>query len=105
MSNDKNKHDKNKHNKNKHSKSDKNRIEIGPVDFFYDTKYTATTVNTIKKIYDDIKYNCICNKCTYNVVDTQIVVQDNFYPIFVIQRKNYCSSCWIKKVTLNSTHT
>lgn len=92
----------NKNNKSK-THDTNNKRKIGPIDLFYDTMYTANTVNKITKIHDDIRYRCICHNCKCSTVDTQIVVQDTYHPTFVVQRKNYCSQCWIMKVSTNST--
>ena len=54
----------------------------------------------LKYVY--LKYEYICHDCKYNHVETKIVVQDTHHPTFAIQRKYYCSECWLKNVQLNS---
>lgn len=87
------------------SKADKNgkknkddKIKIPPVDCFFDTGYTANTVDKIQKLHKQIWFKCICNCCTCYTVDTKIAIQDTYNPTFVIQRKKFCSYCWLKKI-------
>lgn len=87
------------------SKEDKNgkknkddKIKIPHVDCFFDTGYTANTVDKIHKLHKKVWFKCICNCCTCYTVDTKIAIQDTYNPTFVIQRKNFCSHCWLNKI-------
>ena len=82
--------------KDKKNKDDK--VKVPPIDCFFDTGYTANTVNKIHKIHKKIWFKCVCNCCTCYTVETRIVVQDTYNPTFSIQRKNFCTHCWLKKI-------
>lgn len=73
-----------------------------PINFFYDTKYTSNISDGIHKIYNELKCTFYCHKCTCYSVDMNISVRDTIRPTFVIQRKQYCSHCWIKKINVRT---
>jgi len=93
----------------KNDKSDKNKTHsksskittCEPIDCFFSTKYTASNVNKMLEIYNEMKDMMICRLCNVNCVDTKLECKDTYSPTFVIVRKNYCLSCWLQKVTLH----
>jgi len=84
-------------------KSDKqpNLTRPEPVDYFFSTKYTASTVNKMLEIYNEVKDKITCRLCNVTCVDTKLEVKETYSPTFVILRKNYCFSCWLQKVKLH----
>jgi|AntAceMinimDraft_18_1070375.scaffolds.fasta_scaffold781764_1 hypothetical protein len=75
-------------------------MECEPLDCFFVTSYTASTVNKILEIYHKVKDKMICHACNANCVDTKLDVKDTYSPTFVILRKRYCLSCWLQKMKL-----
>jgi hypothetical protein len=67
---------------------------------YYETSYTARTVNGIKELYETLHF--ACNKCKTGRADSKMDVQDTHYPTFVITRKNICMECWLKRMNKNS---
>lgn len=76
------------------------KYKVPPVDYFFDTVYTANTTDKINKIHKEVWFKCICHHCTCYTVETKIVVRDIYNPTFVIQRKQLCSHCWTKKMNM-----
>jgi len=74
------------------------KVEIEPVDFFYETSYQENTVTKIKEIYNDVMKRIPCNNCKIESVETTMKVKDIIHPTFVITRKQYCISCWLQKI-------
>ena len=73
----------------------KQKIEkIPPIDFFYETSYTSNTANGIKELYDTIIF--ACKSCKVRGVDTKMEILETRLPTFVLYRKNYCITCWLK---------
>lgn len=77
------------------------RSEEMCIDAYYETKYTANTVKNILELKNNTTF--ICKKCCIEPVDSNISIQDMYYPTFVVTRKKYCLSCWLSYVTLNKT--
>lgn len=77
----------------KYIKKEDKKVE--PVDFFYETKYTAHTATNIKKLYESVSF--ICLDCKLNKVETKMDVY-NQEPTFIILRKHFCLQCWLKHV-------
>lgn len=66
------------------------------VDFFMETVYTANTASGIAELHKTTKFKCAeCKAC---VVETKMEVLDPIVPTFVLYRKKYCVSCWLKLV-------
>jgi hypothetical protein len=84
----------------------KNIFKVAPnaTNSFYNTNITATTVSQINRLYDTAKFMSICRGCNYHNVDTKKITQNTNTntnpPVFIIQRKRYCSVCWDKKQTV-----
>lgn len=72
-----------------------NKKRVDPIDYFYETKYTANTCTKITTLYNTLMIPC--NECT-SPVDMKMIVKDTYNPTFVILRKSYCISCWCKKM-------
>ena len=66
---------------------------------YYETSYTARTVDGIKELYETL--NFACNECKIRRTDSKMEVQDTYYPTFVIMRKKICMECWLKMVSKN----
>lgn len=43
-----------------------------PVDYFFSTQYTASTVNKMLEIYNEVKDMMLCRFCNTNCVDTKL---------------------------------
>ena len=66
------------------------------VDFFIETTFTSNTASGIAELHKTTKFNCImCKACK---VETKMAVLDHIVPTFVLHRKKYCVSCWLKLV-------
>ena len=77
----------------KYKKKEDNKIRS--VDFFYETEYTAHTVNNIKTLYDNVSFTC--RDCKLNNVETKMDIY-NHKPTFIILRKQFCLNCWLKRI-------
>jgi len=66
------------------------------IDYYYQTSYTSNTVNGIKKLYKTLDF--ACKDCKVKRVDSIMEIQDSKEPTFVISRKNFCQSCWLKRI-------
>jgi len=66
------------------------------VDFFIETPYTSNTASGIKELCDATRF--ICTLCKNNNVDTKMAILDTTLPTFVLLRKHYCLSCWLKLI-------
>ena len=64
---------------------------------YYESSYTARTVNGIKELYETL--NFACNICKTRRTDSKMEVQDTYHPTFVITRKKICMECWLKIVS------
>jgi hypothetical protein len=64
---------------------------------YYESSYTARTVNGIKELYETL--NFACNICKTRRTDSKMEVQDTYHPTFVITRKKICMECWLKMVS------
>jgi hypothetical protein len=75
---------------------DKNKKRPQHVDFFIETLCTSNTASGIAELHKTTKFNCImCKTCK---VETKMAVLDHIVPTFVLHRKKYCVSCWLKLV-------
>ncbi len=78
------------------SKPDKKKKRPSMVDFFIETTYTSNTASGIAELYKATKFKCAnCKACA---VETKMAVLDHIVPTFVLYRKKYCVSCWLKLV-------
>lgn len=84
------KNDNEKMRRHKHIIRKKTKVE--PVDYFYETNYTASTSTKITMLYNTLKLQC--KNCRTSHVDMKMIVKDTYNPTFVILRKLYCISCW-----------
>jgi hypothetical protein len=81
------------------NKTDNNKKQIiQPIDFFYDTEYISHTANGITQLHNDLKYRFPCKLCKNNYVDTKLSIKDMHTPTFVIMRKFFCFTCWLKEI-------
>lgn len=71
-----------------------------PIDCFYRTEYSATTVNQFTQIWNKVYNRIPCVECKVNPVEIKREIFDIHEPRFGILRKKFCMSCWLKKVTL-----
>ena len=71
-----------------------------PIDFFYRSIYSETTVNKFMELYKKVYNRIPCIECKENPVEIKKDIFDIHEPRFGILRKNYCMSCWLEKVTL-----
>ncbi len=81
--------------------SNKSKIQpknkkVLPVDFFIETRSTSNTASGIKELFKTTRFTCIF--CKENDVDTKISILDTTLPTFVLLRKHYCLSCWLKLI-------
>lgn len=83
-------------NKHHHKHITTKKIQIAPIDSFYETDYTANTCTKITQLYKTLKLQC--KQCRISHVDLKMVIKDTYNPTFVILRKLYCLSCWCKKM-------
>ena len=86
--------------KNKQNKYD--TVVNKQIDSYFHTSYTATTVNKILEIYEEVTHKMLCQSCKTGCVDTKLEVTCTYNPTFVITRKNYCLTCWLQKVKLRT---
>jgi hypothetical protein len=75
---------------------DKKKKRPCVVDFFIETTITSNTASGIAELHKTTKF--VCAECRTNVVDTKMAVLDPIVPTFVLYRKKYCTSCWLKLV-------
>ena len=77
-------------------KPDKKKKRPSVVDFFTETTYTSNTASGIAELHKTTKFKCAeCKACA---VETKMAVLDPIVPTFVLYRKKYCVSCWLKLV-------
>ena len=77
-------------------KTDKKKKPPQLVDFFIETTYTSNTASGIAELHKTTKFKCAeCKTCA---VETKMAVLDPIVPTFVLYRKKYCVSCWLKLV-------
>ncbi len=70
--------------------------KVLPVDFFIETRCTSNTASGIKELFETTIFTCIF--CKDKNVDTKISILDTTLPTFVLLRKHYCLSCWLKLI-------
>ncbi len=70
--------------------------KVQPLDFFIETRSTSNTASGIKELFETTHFTCIF--CKENDVDTKISILDTTLPTFVLLRKHYCLSCWLKLI-------
>lgn len=75
---------------------DKKKKRPLTMDFFTETTYTSNTASGINLLHETTKFQCAeCKTCN---VETKMSVLDPIVPTFVLYRKKYCVSCWLKLV-------
>ena len=74
--------------------------KVQHVDFFIETRCTSTTASGIKELYETTSFTCVL--CKDNNVDTKMAILDTKLPTFVLLRKYYCFSCWLKLIRENN---
>ena len=77
-------------------KADKKKKRPCVVDFFIETTITSNTASGIAELHRTTKF--MCAECRMNDVETKMAVLTPFVPTFVLYRKKYCTSCWLKLV-------
>jgi hypothetical protein len=70
--------------------------KVQPLDFFIETRSTSNTASGIKELFETTHFACVL--CKENDVDTKISILDTTLPTFVLLRKHYCLSCWLKLI-------
>ena len=70
--------------------------KVLPMDFFIETRYTSNTASGIKELCETTSFTCIF--CKENDVETKMAISDTTLPTFVLLRKHYCLSCWLKLI-------
>lgn len=77
----------------------KKNIKYQPIDFFYKTDYTCTTVSKFTEMYENVYNRIPCLECKDKAVEIKKEIFDIHEPRFGILRKKYCLHCWLKKVS------
>lgn len=70
--------------------------KVLPMDFFIETRSTSNTASGIKELSETTSFTCIF--CKDNDVETKMAISDTKLPTFVLLRKHYCLSCWLKLI-------
>lgn len=78
----------------------KEQKKTQPIDFFYKTNYSATTVDKFTEIWKKTYNRIPCIECKQNPVEIKREIFDIHEPRFGILRKHYCLHCWLQKVSL-----
>jgi hypothetical protein len=78
----------------------KPKKKVEPVDFFYQSKYTANNVNDFMEIWQNVHNRIACLNCNIEPVEIKKNIVDKTVPTFGILRKQFCFKCWLNMVKI-----